>query len=74
MREGDLRGRRVLEVGSGTGRFAAAVADRAAAKVWAVDASPEMLAVARAQAPGAAFRQAHAERLPFRPSAFKNRV
>ena len=64
----------MLEVGSGTGRFAAAVADRAAAKVWAVDASPEMLAVARAQAPGAAFRQAHAERLPFKPSAFERAV
>ena len=64
MREGDLRGRRVLEVGCGTGLFAAALSERAAAKVWAVDASPEMLAVARAQAPRVALRQASAERLP----------
>src|SRR5437773_5237391 len=47
VREGDLRGRRVLEVGCGTGQLAAALAERAYAKVWAVDASPEMLAVAR---------------------------
>ena len=37
----------MLEVGCGTGRLAAALAERAYAKVWAVDASPEMLAVAR---------------------------
>jgi SAM-dependent methyltransferase len=74
VREGDLRGRRVLEVGCGTGLFAAALSDRAAAKVWAVDASPEMLAVARAQAPRVAFRQASAEQLPFKPAAFERAV
>lgn len=74
MREADLRGRRVLEVGCGTGLFAAALAERAVAKVWAVDASPEMLAVARAQAPRVAFRQASADRLPFKPAAFERAV
>jgi SAM-dependent methyltransferase len=74
VREGDVRGRRMLEVGSGTGLFAAALSERAAAKVWAVDVSPEMLAVARAQAPTVAFRQAHAERLPFKPAAFERAV
>src|ERR671938_1299532 len=67
VREGDLRGRRVLEVGCGTGRLAAALAEREAAKVWAVDPSPEMLAVAKERAGrGVRFKQARAERLPFK--------
>ena len=75
VREGDLRGRRVLEVGCGTGRVAAALAERAYAKVWAVDDSPEMLAVAREQGPkGVAFKQARAEALPFRDGWFDRAV
>ena len=75
MREGDLRGRRVLEVGAGTGRLAAALAERALAKVWAVDASPEMLAVARRKAPHrVAFKQARAEALPFKDGWFERAV
>jgi ubiquinone/menaquinone biosynthesis C-methylase UbiE len=72
VREGDLRGRRVLEVGCGTGRFAAALAEREAAKVWAVDPSPEMLAVARARAgQGVRYKEARAERLPFKDGWFE---
>ena len=41
---GELRGVRVVEVGCGTGRLADALAERALARVWAVDASPEMVA------------------------------
>lgn len=75
MREGDLRGRRVLEVGCGTGRLAGALAERASAKVWAVDPSPEMLAVARRKAPRAvAFKQAGAEALPFKDGWFERAV
>jgi SAM-dependent methyltransferase len=75
VREGDLRGRRVLEVGVGTGRLAAALAERALAKVWAVDPSPEMLAVARRKAPrGVAFKQARAEALPFKDGWFERAV
>ena len=75
MREGDLRGRRVLEVGTGTGRVAAALAERAYAKVWAVDASPEMLAVARRNVPrGVAFKEARAEALPFKDGWFERAV
>jgi ubiquinone/menaquinone biosynthesis C-methylase UbiE len=75
VREGDLRGRRVLEVGCGTGRLAAALAERAYAKVWAVDASPEMLAVARERAPkGVAFKEARAEELPFKDGWFERAV
>jgi ubiquinone/menaquinone biosynthesis C-methylase UbiE len=62
----------VLEVGCGTGRLAAALAERAYAKVWAVDPSPEMLAVARGRAPkGVALKQAQAEALPFKDGWFE---
>ena len=71
-RLGDLRGRRVLDVGCGTGRLSVALAERAGAKVWGVDASSEMLDQARAKAPsGAAFKQARAESLPFKDGWFE---
>jgi ubiquinone/menaquinone biosynthesis C-methylase UbiE len=75
VREGDLRGRRVLDVGCGTGRLAAALAEREACRVWAVDPSPEMLAIARARTgPPTQFRLARAEALPFRPGWFERVV
>jgi SAM-dependent methyltransferase len=69
---GELRGQRVVEIGAGTGRFAAAVAERAHARVWAVDASPEM--VTRAQELGVNARVAAAEALPFRRGWFDRAV
>ena len=73
--EGDLRGRRVLEVGCGTGLLAAALAERAAARVWAVDAEPEMVAIARERLPqGAGVRVGGAEELPFRDAWFERTV
>ncbi len=69
MREGDLSGRRVLEVGCGTGRFLAALAGRA--KAWGVDPSPEMLAVARGRAHGAGLKLGTAEELPFKDAWFE---
>jgi SAM-dependent methyltransferase len=69
VREGDLAGRRVLDVGCGTGKFAAALSERA--KVWGVDASPEMLEVARGRAPRARFKQASADALPFKDGWFE---
>jgi SAM-dependent methyltransferase len=75
VREGDLRGRRVLEVGCGTGVLAAALAERTAARVWAVDAEPEMLEIARARLPkGSGVREGRAEELPFRDSWFERAV
>jgi len=72
VHEGDLRGRRILDVGCGTGRLAAALAERASAKVWGVDPSPEMLAVARTRVPkGVALKRARAERLPFKDAWFE---
>jgi ubiquinone/menaquinone biosynthesis C-methylase UbiE len=75
VREGDLRGRRVLEIGCGTGSLAAALAERAAARVWAVDAAPQMLDVARAKASRTVrFKLARAEELPFRDGWFERCV
>jgi SAM-dependent methyltransferase len=68
---GDLRGQRVLDVGCGTGRLAAALVDEARAKVWGIDASAEMVAVAREGSPaGVGVRQGDAEALPFRDGWF----
>jgi SAM-dependent methyltransferase len=67
--EGDLLGRRVLEVGAGTGTFAGALSERGA-KVWAVDPSEQMLSRARRNAPGARFKLGRAESLPFKDRWF----
>src|SRR2546423_15240797 len=72
VREGDLRRRRVLDVGSGTGRFAAALSEQA--RVWGVEPVSEMLEVARARAPHVRFKQASAERLPFKDGWFERVV
>jgi ubiquinone/menaquinone biosynthesis C-methylase UbiE len=71
-READLTGRRVLDVGCGTGRLGAALAGRA--RVWGVDASLEMLEVARRNAPEAAFKLGRAEALPFKEGWFDRAV
>ena len=74
MRAGDLRGRRVLEIGCGTGTLAVALAEQA--RVWAVDASPEMLEVARTRDAGGhvGWRAADATALPFRDGWFERAV
>jgi SAM-dependent methyltransferase len=75
VREGDLRGRRVIDVGAGTGRLAAALAERAAARVWAVDPSAAMLEQARRRVPaGVGLKQASAEALPFKDRWFERAV
>jgi len=58
----------VLEIGCGTGRLAQALEERALARVWAVDASAEM--VAQAKSLGVNARVARAEALPFKRSWF----
>jgi SAM-dependent methyltransferase len=71
VREGDLLGRRVLDVGCGTGRVAAALAQRGA-RVWGVEPSPEMAAVARTRV--STVKVAPAEKLPFKDAWFERAV
>jgi SAM-dependent methyltransferase len=59
----------VLDIGCGTGRFLAELAE--IAKAWGVDASPEMLEVARARAGGAGLKLGSAEELPFKDGWFE---
>jgi SAM-dependent methyltransferase len=72
VREGDLRGRRVLDVGSGTGRLATILVERYACKVWGVDPEPEMVEVARGKVPpGVGLKLGRAEDLPFKDGWFE---
>jgi SAM-dependent methyltransferase len=75
VREADLAGRRLLDVGCGTGRLAAALAERHACKVWGVDVSPEMVEVARERVPpGVGLRVGSAEALEFKDRWFERVV
>jgi len=67
---GDLAGRRTLDVGCGTGAFAAELAGLGG-KVWGVDASPAMLREARAKETPVRFKEAPAEELPFKDGWFE---
>ena len=72
VREGDLRGRRVLDIGSGTGRLATLLVERYGCKVWGVDPEQEMIEVARAKVPpGVGLRLGRAEDLPFKDGWFE---
>jgi SAM-dependent methyltransferase len=69
--EADLRGQRVLDLGCGTGRLSKELAEGGVARVWGVDASQEMLAVARRNVPnGVGLKEGRAEQLPFRDAWF----
>jgi ubiquinone/menaquinone biosynthesis C-methylase UbiE len=73
VREGDLRGRRVLDAGCGTGRFTSALAP--IAHVWGIDASAEMLDVARRRLPAnVRLKLARAEEPPFKDGWFERAV
>ena len=68
---GDLRGRKILDVGCGTGRLAGELGSEARAKVWAIDSSDEMVAVSRETLPAEiGVRRGDAARLPFRDGWF----
>jgi SAM-dependent methyltransferase len=67
-REGDLVGRRVLDIGCGTGRFAAALTERGS-RVWGVEPSSEMAVLARERV--STVKIAPAERLPFKDGWFE---
>jgi ubiquinone/menaquinone biosynthesis C-methylase UbiE len=74
VEEAQLRGRAVLEVGSGTGRLALALLERYGCSVVATDASTEMLALGRSRTHDIRFKQALAERLPFEARTFERVV
>jgi ubiquinone/menaquinone biosynthesis C-methylase UbiE len=65
--EGDLLGRRVLDIGCGTGRVAAALAERGA-RVWGVEPEPRMAELARKRL--STVKIAPAEKLPFKEGWF----
>jgi len=71
VREGDLAGRKVVDIGCGTGRTAAALAERGA-RVWGVEPSPEMAALARERL--SKVKSAPAEHLPFKDGWFERAV
>jgi SAM-dependent methyltransferase len=72
---GDLAGRRVLDIGCGTGTLVGALAARHGCECWGVDPSPEMLEVARAKnLAGPGFELGRAEELPFADEAFERAV
>lgn len=71
---GDFTGRKVLDVGCGTGRLVAALAD-GGARVWGVDASPEMVEEARRTVGSrGGVRVGVAEELPFKDGWFERAV
>lgn len=66
----EVRGKRVVDLGCGTGRWLARLQEREAASVTGVDASPEMLARARAkQRCGARLLCARGDQLPLRSAS-----
>ena len=67
VHEGDLVGHRVLDIGCGTGRAAAALAERGS-RVWGVEPEPEMAALARERL--STVKVARAENLPFKDGWF----
>ena len=68
VREGDLAGRRVLDIGCGTGRAAEALVARGS-RVWGVEPEPEMAALARGRVH--TVKVAPAEHLPFKDGWFE---
>jgi ubiquinone/menaquinone biosynthesis C-methylase UbiE len=68
VREGDLAGRRVVDIGCGTGRAAEALVERGS-RVWGVEPEPEMAALARERV--STVKVAPAERLPFKDGWFE---
>jgi ubiquinone/menaquinone biosynthesis C-methylase UbiE len=68
VREGDLAGRRVLDIGCGTGRALEALAARGS-RVWGVEPEPEMAALARERV--STVKVASAEGLPFKDGWFE---
>jgi ubiquinone/menaquinone biosynthesis C-methylase UbiE len=69
VREGDLAGRRVLDLGCGTGRFATALAEHHGCTAFGVDPSAAMLSVARARSAAVTWLDGRAEDIPLADDA-----
>jgi ubiquinone/menaquinone biosynthesis C-methylase UbiE len=69
VHEADLPGHSVLDLGCGTGRFAAALADEHGCTAIGVDPSPGMLAVARRRSENVTWLGGRAEQIPLADSA-----
>lgn len=61
---------RILDVATGTGDLASAMAKIPGAKVTGLDLSPQMLDIARKKYPGITFLEGFAEKLPFDDASF----
>jgi ubiquinone/menaquinone biosynthesis C-methylase UbiE len=73
--EGELAGKRVLDVGCGTGGLLLTLRDRYGCRVAGVDPSSGMLAAAREKlGPSADLRAARAEQLPFPDGSFDGAI
>jgi SAM-dependent methyltransferase len=70
VREADLAGKRVLDVGCGTGANLAVLAEHFGCAPAGLDSSEGMLAEARRKLPDADLRRGVAERLPFGDGSF----
>jgi SAM-dependent methyltransferase len=70
VREGDMAGKRVLDIGCGTGAALAVLEREFGCVVAGVDPSPGMLEQARRKLPDADVRDGVAEELPFADEAF----
>lgn len=68
-----LAGRRLLDIGCGSGALARSLSERGA-RVAGVDPNPEALAVARKSVPDGTFQAARAEALPFADASFDGAV
>ena len=66
---GKIKGKKVLDVGCGTGRIIKALTEKEAI-VTGVDLSPEMILVAKKKFPKIEFAEADAEKLPFKDEEF----
>jgi SAM-dependent methyltransferase len=67
---GGFAGARLIDIGCGTGAHLRAFRDQYGADVSGIDASPQMLAEARAKLPDANLRVGLAEELPFPDASF----
>jgi len=70
---GPLAGKRLLDVGCGSGALARLLSDRGA-RVVGVDPNAEVLALARKAVPTGTFHQAGAEALPFADGSFDGAI